>query len=114
MLLAGGNSTTGGAQTFNLGDAEGFNVLGDGSAQINFGSFTAFNILAAAMALVGNLQVQGNVDIPIAGTTLRPPRCTTVEKLAIASPGPGMMVFDTNLAKFSVYTGATWETVTSA
>jgi hypothetical protein len=38
---------------------------------------------------------------------------TTTEKDAL-TPRPGMVVFDTTLGKLSVYTGAAWETVTSA
>ena len=42
-----------------------------------------------------------------------PPRMTTTQKNAIASPATGLMVFDTTLAKLCVYTGAAWETITS-
>jgi len=42
------------------------------------------------------------------------PRMTTVEKNAVIPPSPGMVIFDTDLAKLCIYTGAAWETVTSA
>jgi hypothetical protein len=42
-----------------------------------------------------------------------PPRMTTVEKTAIASPATGLVVYDTTLNKLAVYTGAAWETITS-
>jgi hypothetical protein len=38
---------------------------------------------------------------------------TTAEKNAITSPAAGLVVFDTNLAKLCVYSGAAWQTVTS-
>jgi hypothetical protein len=41
-----------------------------------------------------------------------PPRMTTTQKNAIATPAAGLVVFDTTLAKLCVYTTA-WETVTS-
>jgi hypothetical protein len=44
---------------------------------------------------------------------VRFPNMTTTEKNAIASPGGGLVVFDTTLAKLCVYTGAAWQTVTS-
>jgi hypothetical protein len=44
---------------------------------------------------------------------LLPPRMTTTQKNAIASPAAGLMVYDTNLNKLCVYTGAGWETITS-
>ena len=42
-----------------------------------------------------------------------PPRMTTVQKAAIGAPLAGLIVYDTNLAKLCVWTGAAWETVTS-
>jgi hypothetical protein len=41
-----------------------------------------------------------------------PPRMTTAQKNAIATPAAGLMVYDTTLAKLCVYTTA-WETITS-
>jgi hypothetical protein len=41
-----------------------------------------------------------------------PPRMTTTQKNAIASPAAGLVVYDTTLAKLCVYT-TTWETITS-
>jgi hypothetical protein len=42
-----------------------------------------------------------------------PPRMTTVQKNAIATPATGLMLFDTTLVKLCVYNGAAWETITS-
>ena len=42
-----------------------------------------------------------------------PPRMTTTQKNAI-TPSAGMVVYDTTLNKICVYTGAAWETRTSA
>jgi hypothetical protein len=42
-----------------------------------------------------------------------PPRMTTAQKLAIVTPATGLMIYDTNLNKLCVYTGAGWETITS-
>ena len=52
--------------------------------------------------------------IPLSSTTkaFMPPRMTTTQKNAIASPTAGMVVFDSSLAKLCVYTTA-WETITS-
>jgi hypothetical protein len=44
---------------------------------------------------------------------VRMPNMTTTQKNAIASPAAGLMVFDTTLAKLSVYSGVAWETITS-
>jgi hypothetical protein len=42
-----------------------------------------------------------------------PPRMTTTEKNAIASPAAGLVVYDTTLAKLCVRTASAWETITS-
>lgn len=42
------------------------------------------------------------------------PRMTTSQKNAISSPAEGLQVYDTTLHKMCVYTGSTWETITSA
>lgn len=41
------------------------------------------------------------------------PRMTTTQKNAITSPAEGLIVYDLTLHKLCVYTGATWETITS-
>lgn len=43
-----------------------------------------------------------------------PPRMTTAQKNAIASPLTGLIVYDTTTNKLQVYTGSAWEAVTSA
>jgi len=44
---------------------------------------------------------------------VRMPNMTTTQKNAIASPAAGLIVFDTTLAKLSVYSGTAWQTITS-
>jgi hypothetical protein len=68
----------------------------------------------------GNVLVGTTTDVASSKLTVEsttqgflPPRMTTTERNAIASPATGLMVFDTTLAKLCVYTGAAWETITS-
>ena len=42
------------------------------------------------------------------------PRLTTAQKNAMTTPTAGHLIYDTNLGKLCVYTGAAWEAVTSA
>jgi hypothetical protein len=42
-----------------------------------------------------------------------PPRMTTTQKNAIASPAAGLVVYDTTLGKLCVRTASAWETITS-
>jgi len=43
-----------------------------------------------------------------------PPRMTTVQKDAIASPATGLTIYDTTLGKLNVYNGSAWKNVGSA
>ena len=55
-----------------------------------------------------------SAQVAITSTTrgFLPPRMTTTQKNAIATPAAGLMVYDTTLNKLCVYT-TTWETITS-
>lgn len=53
------------------------------------------------------------LDVQSTTKGVRFPNMTTAQKNAI-TPGAGTMVFDTTLAKLCVYSGAAWQTVTSA
>lgn len=65
---------------------------------VNFGTVTA------------NASARVQVDSTTKG--FLPPRMTTAEKNAIATPAAGLVVYDTTLNKLCVYTTA-WETITS-
>jgi hypothetical protein len=66
----------------------------------------------------GNLQIQNGgtfTDIPTARLAVNsttqgflPPRMTTTQKLAIATPASGLMVYDTTLNQMSYYNGTIW------
>jgi hypothetical protein len=64
----------------------------------------------------GASTVDSSAALQVDSTTkgFLPPRMTTTEKNAISTPATGLVVFDSTLAKLCVYTGASWETVTSA
>jgi hypothetical protein len=53
------------------------------------------------------------VDVSSTTQGFLPPRMTTAEKNAIATPAAGLMVYDTTLNKLCVRTAAAWETITS-
>jgi hypothetical protein len=66
-------------------------------------------------AYINTTSVQVSAILQADSTTkgFLPPRMTTTQKNAIASPATGLVVYDNTLNKLSVFTGATWETVTS-
>jgi hypothetical protein len=61
-----------------------------------------------------NLSVNASARLQIDSTTkgFLPPRMTTTERNAIASPAAGLMIYNTTTAKLNVYTTA-WEAITS-
>jgi hypothetical protein len=64
--------------------------------------------------VIGTTSLDNSAILQANSTTkgFLPPRMTTAEKNAIASPAAGLMVYDTDLNKLCVYTTA-WETITS-
>ena len=95
------------------------------AANLTIDASTASTIFKNSSAERMRIDVSGNVGIgtaapnanailDVASTTkaFMPPRMTTTQKNAIASPTAGMMVYDSTLNKLSLYTTA-WETVTS-
>lgn len=59
-------------------------------------------------------QISGDTGISQGQAPFKIQSVTTTQKNAIASPAAGMLVFDSTLSKLCVYTGAAWQTVTSA
>jgi hypothetical protein len=73
----------------------------------------------AANSINGNILVGTTTNVAsgafqISSTTkgFLPPRMTTTQKNAIATPAAGLVVYDTTLNKLCLYT-TTWETITS-
>ena len=76
-----------------------------------------FNLFASS----GNIHLQnGGTYTDIASARLAinsttqgflPPRMTTTERNAIASPATGLVVYDTTLSTLNVYNGSTWGTL---
>jgi hypothetical protein len=98
------------------------------SAQNNFGfrgeipaGATNWNLYMNGSAnnyLAGNLLIGTTTDVASSiltlGSTTKgflPPRMTTTQKNAIATPATGLMVYDTTLNLISVYNGTTWITL---
>jgi hypothetical protein len=101
---------TSGAVVFNDAGADvDFRVEGDTDANLLF-------VDASADAIgIGTASPNASALLDVQSTTkgVRMPNMTTTQKNAIVSPAAGLMVFDTTLAKLSVYSGVAWETITS-
>ncbi len=72
----------------------------------------AFNTNSGS-TIIGGLSVNASAKLQVDSTTqgFLPPRLTTTEKNAIASPATGLMVYDTTLNLISVYNGTSWITL---
>jgi hypothetical protein len=75
---------------------------------------TAGAVLYTTGLMVGSAAINASAKLQVESTTqgFLPPRMTTTQKNAIATPAAGLIVYDTTLAKLCVYTTA-WETITS-
>ena len=113
----------GGNLTINGGIGLGAGTSGD----VIFGTATPTSSGTTIQTLTSRWYVKGstgtlsNVVTPNASAQVQidsttqgflPPRMTTAQKNAIATPAAGLMVYDTTLSKLCVYTTA-WETITS-
>lgn len=70
--------------------------------------------LAGSNVVIGSTSSSASAKLQVDSTTkgFLPPRMTTTQKNAIATPAAGLVVYDTTLNKLCVYT-TVWETITS-
>ena len=92
-----------------VGGSVRFRVLKSGFFTHNTGGEIAGNLV------VGGSTIDASSQLEVRSTTrgFLPPRMTTTQKNAIASPAAGLVVYDTTLGKLCVRTAAAWETITS-
>jgi hypothetical protein len=113
-LLTIKNANTGGdynlyaAGGARLGSIEivGSQIGAGGGATISF----AYNPI-----MIGGTSINTSAQFQMDSTTrgFLPPRMTTTQKNAIATPASGLVVYDTTLGKLCVRGAAAWETITS-
>jgi len=73
----------------------------------------ACNFKATSLfADVGTINASARVQIDSTTQGFLPPRMTTAQKVGIATPATGLVVFDTDLGKLCVF-AVTWQTITS-
>jgi hypothetical protein len=87
----------------------GFKLDVNGSVRVS-GAFRADNTL-----LVNGTSINASAIAQFDSGTrgFLPPRMTTTQKNAIATPAAGLVVYDTTLGKLCVRGAAAWETITS-
>jgi hypothetical protein len=75
---------------------------------------TAGASLGVGMASATGVVTSAVLQVDSTTKGFLPPRMNTTQKTNIPAPATGLVVYDTTLNKLAVYTGAAWETVTSA
>ena len=92
-------------------------VAGSASVGATYGEIAA---PTSGMIIEGNVGIGTSspnanaiLDVTSTSKAFMPPRMTTTQKNAIASPTAGMVVYDSTLNKLSVRAASAWETVTS-
>ena len=78
------------------------------------GGLRAEKLCSDTTILAGGTSVTACAILEAQSTTkgFLPPKVTTTQKNAIASPTAGLVVYDTTLGKLAVYNGSAWRTVT--
>ena len=71
------------------------------------------SILTDSAASIGSTSLPASAQLQVTSTTkgFLPPRMTTTQKNAIASPATGLQVYDTTLNQMSYYNGTTWTNI---
>lgn len=125
MALGAGSSVTAGnsilisakgtTQTNSTGETFEVN-LNNTTSVFRFGNTVDGWLNSSGGFVFGATSVDSSAALQVDSTTkgFLPPRMTTTEKNAITTPATGLVVYDSTLNKLAVYTGAAWETVTSA
>ena len=127
IYTAGNNSLTIEAGT---GDSQ-VTLRSGGSPRFLFGyedaddGFRIYNYGTASTALfvksntgnvgIGTTSPNAAAAVDVTSTTkgFLPPRMTTTQRTAIASPPAGLMIYNTTSNKLNVYNGTAWEVITS-
>jgi len=92
-----------------------YSDVASGTGRWNFyANGTADNFFGGSVGIGGAPNASSILDVQSTTKGVRMPNMTSTQKNSIASPAAGLMIFDTTLSKLCVYTGAAWQTITSA
>lgn len=121
MAVPGGNTTLSGLQlvTYYVRSTNGaafINIDGGNMQLYNGAGALGLNLVTASSRLIQPTTIGSNTA-PVASAMLEvisttqgilPPRMTTTQKNAIATPAAGLMVYDTTTNKLCCYNGTIW------
>lgn len=106
---SGNNANTTGANNIFIGN----NSIGVSATDSNrtwIGNASTATTWLGGNVLIGTTTNIASSKLTIESTTqgFLPPRMTTTQKNAIATPASGLVVYDTDLSKINFYNGASW------
>lgn len=87
-----------------------FSTTADGASSVT----ERMRITSGGLVGIGTTPTTALLDVQSTTAGVRFPNMTTTQKNAIATPQAGTVIFDTTLSKLCVYTGAAWQTISSA
>jgi hypothetical protein len=115
-----GSINTGGGNISTNAVISALMIIGNGSSRLYYAnaananlSVNATNITVSTSAYNAGSSASAVLEVLSTTQGFLPPRMTTTQKNAIATPATGLVLYDTTLNKLAVYTGSAWETVTS-
>ena len=88
----------------------GFNATGIGSNSVVLGNDSITKTALKGNVLIGTTTNVASSKLTVESTTqgFLPPRMTTAQKTAIASPTAGLVVYDSTLNTLNTYNGSAW------
>jgi hypothetical protein len=115
QLYVKGAAGTGQYLYLDNGGADLWTLIGGNIFVIDRGGTRIFRANSNAQVTINGSAVDTSAQLQVDSTTrgFLPPRMTTTQKNAIASPAAGLVVYDTTLGKLCVRTASSWETITS-
>jgi hypothetical protein len=119
-ILTGNQITVGGA-TNTSGLINFFNGTvsvgrsGASGLELKTGSSLAIGITSSQQVGIGTASPAAAAVLDVTSTTkgILLPRMTTTQRDAISSPAEGLIIYNLTAHKLNVYTGSSWETITS-
>jgi hypothetical protein len=91
----------------------GCNAVGNGSNSVTLGNDSITKTILQGNVGIGTTSPNANAILDVASTTkaFMPPRMTTVQRDAIASPGAGMVIYNTTTNVLNFHNGSIWGAV---
>lgn len=91
----------------------GYNAIGNGSNSVTLGNSSVVLTVLHGTVAIGTVTPNANAILDVVSTTkaFMPPRMTTAQRDAIASPAAGMVIYNTTTNVLNFHNGSAWGAV---